>query len=144
MKNDKSAQAGHWLRRGERGQSMVEFALCLPVLLLLLCGVIEFGWVMGNQLILANVTREGVRAGIVATTAADNSAVVIERIENMAPENLRDGLEITVTYSDATDFRAGDVTVVTHYNLKSITPLAGLITPDGCFDLSSECTMKMS
>ena len=51
-------------RRHESGQAIVEFALALPLILLLLCGLIELGWVGGNALTMQNVTREGVRTGI--------------------------------------------------------------------------------
>ena len=35
--------------RRENGQSLVEFAIVLPILLTLLCGVIDFGWIYSNQ-----------------------------------------------------------------------------------------------
>ena len=49
------------------GQSVLEFALVLPLLLLLTFGVIEFGFFVYNQQIITNAAREGARAGIVAT-----------------------------------------------------------------------------
>ena len=33
----------------ESGQSTVEFALILPLLLLILCGILDFGWIYANQ-----------------------------------------------------------------------------------------------
>lgn len=36
--------------RKEDGQAMVEFALILPIFLLILCGIIDFGWLFYNQL----------------------------------------------------------------------------------------------
>lgn len=52
-------------RRRERGQAMVEFALILPVLLALLCGIIDFGWLYYNQLTLTNAAREGARYAVI-------------------------------------------------------------------------------
>ncbi len=132
------------LKASECGQSIVELAVTLPLVLTLLCGVCEFGWVGSNVLTLQNITREGVRAGIVAMDAGENSAQISDRIADMAPSYLADGLTFDITYSDPVNFRAGDVTVTTHYNLKSITPLAGLFTQDGVFRLTASCTMKMS
>lgn len=40
---------------------MVEFALVIPILILLLCGVIDFGWIFGNQLMANNASREAAR-----------------------------------------------------------------------------------
>ena len=52
-------------RLNERGASAVEFAILLPVLLLILFGIIEFGMMMYGREIVTNATREGARAGIV-------------------------------------------------------------------------------
>ena len=41
----------------EDGQAMVEFALILPVFLLILCGIIDFGWLFYNQLSLRSEER---------------------------------------------------------------------------------------
>src|SRR5258706_3512507 len=48
-------------RKKSRGQALVEFALVLPILLLLLFGTIDFGWIMFNYVSLYNVLREGIR-----------------------------------------------------------------------------------
>ena len=44
-----------------RGAALVEFALILPILLMLFLGIIEFGVVMMHQLTLVQVAREGSR-----------------------------------------------------------------------------------
>lgn len=46
-----------------RGQGLVEFALVLPVFLLLLLGMMEFGIAFNRQLTLEYATREGARTG---------------------------------------------------------------------------------
>lgn len=43
------------------GQSTVEFALILPVLLLILLGIIEFGWLFSSRIIITSAAREGAR-----------------------------------------------------------------------------------
>lgn len=48
--------------RSERGAAAVEFALIVPILLLLLFGIIEFGRVYNAQIELSGAAREGVRA----------------------------------------------------------------------------------
>jgi hypothetical protein len=45
----------------ERGQSLVEMALVLPLLLLLLAGIIDFGRAYNNYIIITNAAREGAR-----------------------------------------------------------------------------------
>ncbi len=49
--------------REPRGQGLVEFALILPVFLLILLGMIEFGFVFSHDLTIEYATREGARAG---------------------------------------------------------------------------------
>jgi Flp pilus assembly protein TadG len=69
------------LRRGaERGAAAIEFALVLPILLLLILGIFEFGRVLNIQISLSNAAREGARVmaihddQVTATTAAINAA----------------------------------------------------------------------
>jgi hypothetical protein len=122
---------------------MVELALTLPLIFLLLCGILEFGWVYGNTLAVQNATREGVRAGIVAREQAENNQLVTDRILSMIPDAAENPV-ITITYSNAANFRAGDINAKIEYTIKGITPLAPLFTADGIYNLSSACTMKMS
>ena len=49
----------------EKGQAMVEFALVLPLLIALLCGIIDFGWLYYNQITLSNAAREGARYAVI-------------------------------------------------------------------------------
>ena len=131
-------------KRRESGQSVVELALTLPLVLLLICGMIEMGWFASTRLVLDNITREGVRAGIVATSISENTTEVTERINGMKPSYLTNPLTITISYSNLSNFRDGDITVVTAYNLPTLTPLTAFLTTDGTFHIRSSCTMKMS
>lgn len=47
--------------RGEDGQALIEFALCLPVLLLVLFGLCTFGVAFSNYLVLEDATNVGAR-----------------------------------------------------------------------------------
>lgn len=49
-----------------KGSAAVEFALCLYGLLLILFGIMEYGWYMTNQIVLSNAVAAGARAGIKA------------------------------------------------------------------------------
>ena len=50
-------------RGGQRGQSLVEFSILLPVFMIVLSGLLEFGLIFNNHLTLEYATREGARAG---------------------------------------------------------------------------------
>lgn len=54
--------------KSQQGTSTIEFALVLPILLLVLVGIVEFGIILYNKAVLTNACREGARAGIVSAS----------------------------------------------------------------------------
>lgn len=52
------------LGRGQRGAAAVEFALILPVLLSVVFGILEYGWIFYQQFNLASAVRNGLRQGV--------------------------------------------------------------------------------
>ena len=52
------------LRRDERGQAVVELALTLPLLLLIVMGMFDFGVMFQRYEIVTNAAREGARVGV--------------------------------------------------------------------------------
>jgi len=62
--------------RRERGASLVEFALMMPLLILLLLGMLEFGWAMAQQIDVRHKAREGLRLSIVDESFSDIQARV--------------------------------------------------------------------
>jgi Flp pilus assembly protein TadG len=67
--------------RGERGQALVEFALVLPVLMLLLVGIIKGGLLYNNYLQLTDAVRTGTRTLAIergqGTPCADASNTIL-------------------------------------------------------------------
>lgn len=64
----------------DRGAAMVEFALVLPILLLLVFGIVEFGRVYNIETSITAAAREGARVMALnqgQTPAADATAAVI-------------------------------------------------------------------
>jgi Flp pilus assembly protein TadG len=49
----------------QKGTSAVEFAIVLPLLMVFVFGIIEFGLVFYNKAMVTNASREAARAGIV-------------------------------------------------------------------------------
>jgi Flp pilus assembly protein TadG len=67
------------LRRGEKGAAIVEFALVVPLLLLLLWGIVDIGRAFYTLNNLASAVREGARtAAVMATdpTIAANKTLI--------------------------------------------------------------------
>ena len=52
-------------RSCDRGQSLVEMAVVLPVLLLLIIGMVEFARAWMFQQVITNIAREGARLAVI-------------------------------------------------------------------------------
>lgn len=63
-------------KESTEGQSLVEFALVLPILMLLVLGMIEFGWILNGKITLTSAAREGARVAITYESAADAASAV--------------------------------------------------------------------
>jgi hypothetical protein len=65
--------------KSERGAELIEFALVLPLLLLVLLGIIDFGFLFQRYEVLTNATREGARMAVLPNyTDADVATRVCE------------------------------------------------------------------
>jgi len=66
----KKTEAKH-TRRWDKGQSVVELALTLPVLLIIMVGLVELGSILFSQMTVTNAAREGARFGVAGATDND-------------------------------------------------------------------------
>lgn len=122
-----------WLRRSEWGQSLVEFAMVVPLLLLLVFGIIDFGRLLMNQVTLTNAVREGARIASVGGSSGD----VTSRVESAAP-----GLSPSVSYTSAT--AGNNLTVSATANISFITPVGRFIAMLGGSDTGNSFTLSSS
>jgi Flp pilus assembly protein TadG len=105
----------------ERGAAAIEFALLLPVLLMLVLGTIEFGRAYNAQITLTNAARDGVRVMAIANdpTAAKTAA-------RSAAASISDTItDSNVALSTNTCSVDAQVTLTITYNLSTITGIAG-------------------
>jgi Flp pilus assembly protein TadG len=124
-------------RSDEGGQAFVELALVLPVLLLLLLGVIQFGNVFRDYIALTDATRVGARQAAVARSIQPDSQripLVVAKVHKAAV-NL-DSSKMTVAVAPVKIDgitpgweESGDVTVSTTYPFK--INLFGLVLYNG-------------
>lgn len=103
--------------KGNKGQTLVEMAIVLPILIALIFGMTDFARVLNGYLTTTEASREGAR---VAALSGNDDAVVLA-VSNAAP-NL-DPTRLTVTTLPATRTRGDAVTVTVTYNIDIITPL---------------------
>lgn len=72
-------------KSGYRGQALVEFALILPVLLILTLMIIQYGLIFYTSNSITNLSREGARF---AATAPQSDADIEQHIEDVMPPNI--------------------------------------------------------
>ena len=124
--------------KNENGQAVVEFALVLPILLLLLCGIIDFGWIFGNQLLANNATREAARYTAIHyyDSNTDNDGVIAAGIvASRAP---------TLSSPSVETQASGDsITVTVTSQVSVLTPLLSPLFNNGECTVRSVCTMRL-
>ena len=122
--------------RSQKGQSLTEFALALPILVLLLFAVIQFGIVFNNYVTLTDATRAGARKGAVGREIVNPASAVTTAVRNSASNLSQSKLNVTVSST----WQAGsDVTVTATYPYS--IKLLGLPLKSG--NLSSTTTERV-
>jgi Flp pilus assembly protein TadG len=69
----------HTPRSHRGGHSHIEFALVLPVLLMFIYGIMEYGWMFFQRTAVQEAARQGCRAGATMAPDEDYDAVVQEK-----------------------------------------------------------------
>jgi Flp pilus assembly protein TadG len=125
--------------KSERGQTMTEFALILPLLALFLFAVIQFGIVFNNYLTVTDAARAGARAGITAPYGSKDCVGAAEAAARNSADNLDDGsLGVAVALPSGCD-KGGDITVTVTYPYQ--ISLIGIVVSSG--DLESSTTERI-
>jgi Flp pilus assembly protein TadG len=115
-------------RRRDRGQAAVEFAVALPVVVVLVLGIVQVVIVAGRQAALEQLARVGARAASVAADPPSAAAAAVERSSSFRP------VEVRTTMSGT------DVTVVVEFVDPTDVPIIGAVL--GERSLSATATMR--
>jgi Flp pilus assembly protein TadG len=136
--------------KDQKGAAAVEFAIVLPLLMMMLFGIIEFSIAFYDKAMITNASREGARSGIVLKAGSREDAVEDAEIESVINDFLTDKL-ITLGASNVPavaitrdGFSTGDsltVTVTYIYDYYVIPGFVAGIT--GPVTLDATTIMKM-
>lgn len=109
----------------ECGQSIVEFALAIPLLLTILCGILDFGWIYSNQYKVEYAAYTGARYAVISASNQNSDSAVAEEVRAKAAESLVDRSEehVTVTVNSL----SRQVTVEVSYPVKTLTFVASTV-----------------
>jgi Flp pilus assembly protein TadG len=105
----------------DRGAAAVEFALLLPVLLLVVFGVIDFGRALNAQITLTQAAREGAR---LAAEGQPWATVVVPRTQ--AAATTLSGVAVTGNTCSAGDGPDTNAVVHASYQFTFITPVGAI------------------
>ena len=115
----------------DRGAAAVEFAMVMPILLLLVFGIVDYGRAYNARLTLSHAAREAVRVWALGGSEADTEARAQEAAAGLTGVT---AVTTTCTFGEATS-----VTVAADFSL--VMPLIADMLP-GLSSLSAEGVMR--
>jgi Flp pilus assembly protein TadG len=86
--------------KNQKGQALVEFAIILPLLLLLLFGIFEFGRAMFIKNTLNNAARAAVRVAVVTPNITDKPYIAGELSEPVTADKIQTKICDSLSYID--------------------------------------------
>jgi len=111
--------------KNEKGASAVEFALILPILIMLVFGIFQFGIAYNNYITITHAAREGARRAAVVLDPYDHNPLKDIIIARAYPIPITRA-DITISHPDPVDLKIGDPVVVEIiYKITVEIPLVG-------------------
>lgn len=131
------------LVRYEDGQALVEFALVVPVLLLLIMGLVEFARAWNTQQVLTDAAREALRSSVVADPGFTYEAMRAQIDQALRRASLDpDNAQVTVEgWKGGTGTRAR-IVIDYRYDMGFLSPFMGWATGDRSLALSTSFVMR--
>ncbi|MDX1647886.1 MAG: TadE/TadG family type IV pilus assembly protein [Longimicrobiales bacterium] len=129
--------------RCERGQALVEFALVIPVLLVMIVGLVEFARAWNTQQVLTDVAREALRNSVVA-----NREFTYAAMRNIVDQGLiRASLDPSLAQVTVEGWKTGTGTparirIDYPYDMGVFSNVIGWATGDGTLALSTSFVMR--
>jgi Flp pilus assembly protein TadG len=130
-------RTGHFRGRRRRAAAVVEMAVVTPLLLTLLFGIIEYGWLFMIKQTMTNAAREGCR---VATLQGSTDGQITGTITSYLTGTGLAGADYTVTLTHATPGNPTETVVVT-VPYRNVSLLGGFFGSTD-WSLGSTCSMR--
>jgi Flp pilus assembly protein TadG len=135
----------------EHGAELIELALVLPILLLVIAGIVDFGLVIQRYLTITNAAREGAR---IAVLPGYTQTDVRDRVTQFVREGIGDSsalptvalASVSIDPPGATPaFPAAQVTVTLAHTYLFLGPVSGLVGGGSysAITLSARSTMRI-
>ncbi len=130
------------LARGERGATLVEAAIITPIFMLLIFGILEFGFFFRDYLAVSNGARDGAREASVAGNVLDSDYRILRAVERATAALPDDAIELIKIYraidSDdtASDVGCGSTGVTNVCNVYTDSSLSLDESKFGCQEIA--------
>lgn len=122
----------------EKGQALVEFVIILPVILLLIMGIFEFGIMINSYISIQHASREGARIGSVGGTDAEIQNAIISISPHLNSENL----DIQISPTEGIRERGDALTINIIYNYQVTIPIISSII-NNAVELDAKTIMRI-
>ncbi|NLJ56328.1 MAG: hypothetical protein GX334_04670 [Firmicutes bacterium] len=132
--------AGKRLKKNERGQSLVEISLLLPVMLLLVISFMQLAMIFSGQIVITGAAKEGVRKAVVGKADTEVKERVIA-ITSLLPFINLDPDQIKIEPAAAGRYENVDVTVEFPATV-SILPLLERVFNKNMYTLTARAKMR--
>lgn len=137
-----SRRPARWWR-SEDGQALVEFALVVPVLLLLILGLAEFSRAWNTRQVLTDTAREALRSSVVASPDFTYDAMLALIDQSLLRASLDpERAEVTVEGWKTGTGTPARIRIDYRYDLGFFGSLAGWATGDRTLALSTSFVMR--
>jgi Flp pilus assembly protein TadG len=97
--------------RDERGSEIVELAIALPILLLVLAGIMDFGFLFERYEVVTNAAREGARMAVLSNSSGYSATDVQNRVSSYLSTSGLTGSSATTDVSYTTQTLPSGLTV---------------------------------
>jgi Flp pilus assembly protein TadG len=130
------------------GNSMVEFALVLPLFLVLTFGILDFGRLFYEQETLQYAIRQAGRFAVTGQNSGTNRVTAIKQVAENASAGLINSGNINnllITSGGVTNTAGGpsqEMTITMVSNLQLITPGIAAFFPNGIYTFTSSVTFR--
>ena len=121
----------------KRGQAIVEFALILPVFILILLGIMEFGLVFHQYLVVTAASREGARVAALGGSDAETLTMV-----NTSAVSINAG-QLTTTITPANRVKGQTVSVQVTNPVTIRAPLIAQVFPQNPFPVTGTTILRV-
>jgi len=121
----------------EHGQSAVEFALVLPLMVVLLLGIVEFGITFSHYVTLTDAARVGARNAITVRLGGSTADAAEQAVRDAADGLDQSQLQVNVD-DPAWNESGSQITVTASYPYSIDIPLLGLNVVSGTLTAKAE------